>query len=146
LYLANNTQCGIAFATHQCARYSNAPKEPHGKEVLHIILYLNGTKHLGMFITPNLTNMTLNCYATADFAGAYKIEDEDDPRSTRSRTGFVITLGGSPVVWGSRLQTEPALSTMEAEYIALSSEHSYVMPSLDYLWRAEHCILPTFSR
>ncbi|MGK3946589.1 hypothetical protein ABK046_50550, partial [Streptomyces caeruleatus] len=33
MYLANNTRCDIAFATHQCARFSNDPREPHGKAV-----------------------------------------------------------------------------------------------------------------
>jgi hypothetical protein len=113
MYLANNTRSDIAFATHQCARFSNDPREPHGKAVLHIALYLNGTRDLGTFITPNIHNLTLDCYADADFAGGFKVEDSESPNSTRSRTGFVITFGGTPTVWGSQLQTETALSTME---------------------------------
>jgi len=46
---------------------------------------------------------------------------EPDSSSVKSHTGFVINLGGTPVVWFSRLQNEIALSTMEAEYIALST-------------------------
>ena len=40
--------------------------------------------------------------------------------STVSRTGYVITFCGCPVHWVSKLQSEIALSTTEAEYIALS--------------------------
>ena len=38
----------------------------------------------------------------------------------RSRTGIVITLNGAAVLWLSRCQTCVAMSTCEAEYIALS--------------------------
>ena len=37
-----------------------------------------------------------------------------------SRIGYVIIYAGCPVLWCSKLQTEIALSTIEAEYIALS--------------------------
>jgi hypothetical protein len=57
----------------------------------------------------------------ADFAGLFNMEDADDPRSVRSRTGFMLMLGEVPILWKSRLQPQIALSTMEAEYIALST-------------------------
>ena len=37
-----------------------------------------------------------------------------------SRTGFVICYANCPIVWCSKLQTKIALSTAEAEYIAIS--------------------------
>ena len=37
------------------------------------------------------------------------------------QSGFVIVFAGVPVMWQSKLQTETALSTMEAEIIALGS-------------------------
>jgi hypothetical protein len=36
----------------------------------------------------------------------------------KSRSGFVIVFAGVPVMWQSKLQTETAFSTMEAEIIA----------------------------
>lgn len=63
----------------------------------------------------------LDLYADADFAGLFSVEDPEDPVCVKSRTGWLITLGGVPVTWSSKLQSEIALSTMEAEYIALSS-------------------------
>ena len=44
-----------------------------------------------------------------------------DPNTARSHTGFVIMLAGGPLLWSSKLQTEIALSSMEAEMIALSA-------------------------
>jgi hypothetical protein len=40
----------------------------------------------------------------------------------------MITLGGAPILWGSKLQTETALSTMMAEYIALSNSMRELIP------------------
>jgi hypothetical protein len=55
-------------------------------------------------------------------------ESPDDPISTKSRTGFIITLGGTPVFWQSKLQTEIALSTQESEYISLSTGMRFLLP------------------
>jgi hypothetical protein len=41
--------------------------------------------------------------------------------SVLSQTGYIITLAGAPIHWVSKLQTEIALSTTEAKYIALST-------------------------
>lgn len=43
--------------------------------------------------------------------------DKDQRRST---TGYVFLMNGCPVSWTSRLQSTSALSTCEAEYMALS--------------------------
>ena len=47
-------------------------------------------------------------------------DDTDDADNVMSRTGFVIMYANCPIYWVSKLQTEIALSTAEAEYIALS--------------------------
>ena len=45
-----------------------------------------------------------------------------------SRTGFVIRYAVCPVIWSSKLQTEIALSTAEAEYIAMSQALQEALP------------------
>ena len=72
--------------------------------------------------------LQLELFADADFAGLWNHEDPTDPVSVRSRTGSVITLGGAPILWKSKLQTETALSTMMAEYIALSNSMRELLP------------------
>ena len=73
----------------------------------------------GMLLSP--TNLAcINCYPDANFVGRYGHEDSQDPDCARSCTGFVILVFGWPVFWKSNLQTEIALSTMEAKYVALS--------------------------
>jgi hypothetical protein len=56
----------------------------------------------------------LECYVDAGWAGS-----SNDPLSSHSRTGYVIMYAGCPIVWASKLQPLIALSTTEAEYIAL---------------------------
>ena len=50
-----------------------------------------------------------------------------------SRTGFVITYANCPLIWASRLQSEIALSTTEAEYIALSQAMKEIIPLINIL-------------
>jgi hypothetical protein len=49
-------------------------------------------------------------------------------RLAHARTGFVIKLGGCPLIWKSQLQTLTALSTAESEYIALSHAMRILIP------------------
>jgi hypothetical protein len=44
-----------------------------------------------------------------------------NPRDCLSRTDYVIKYGGCPITWSSKLQSTIALSTTEAEYMALST-------------------------
>ena len=120
MYLATNSRPDIAFAVNQCCRFANDPKRSHEKAVKRIGRYLQGTKDRGMVIKPD-ERLGLDLYADADFAGLFQVEDPEDPVSVKSRTGWVVTFGGIPVTWSSKLQSEIALSTMEAEYIALST-------------------------
>jgi hypothetical protein len=55
----------------------------------------------------------------ADFAGGWNSEEADDADNIHSRTGFTIYYTGCPVYWQSKLQTEIAPSTAEAENIAM---------------------------
>jgi hypothetical protein len=72
--------------------------------------------------------MGIDCYVDADFAGLWGSEDVQDPTCVKSRTGFVLCIADCPVVWASKLQTDIALSTMEAEYNALSMALKELLP------------------
>jgi hypothetical protein len=50
-----------------------------------------------------------------------------------SRTGYVLMYAGCPIHWVSKLQTEIALSTAEAEYIALSQSLKEVIPLMSMM-------------
>lgn len=130
LYLVGHSRPDCAFAVHQCARYTFEPKRVHEVALKRIGRYLKGTMDKGLILTPS-NDLTVDCYPDADFAGLWGYEDPQDPHCARSRTGFVITLAGCPIVWKSSLQTEIALSTMEAEYVALSTACKDLFPLCD---------------
>ena len=120
MYLSSNSRPDIQYAVHQCARFSHSPKQIHANAIKRIIRYLQGTNNKGMTFTPD-PELRLNCYVDSDYAGLWNYEDYQDPICVKSRTGYTLTLGDCPLVWSSRLQTEISLSTLEAEYIDLST-------------------------
>jgi len=131
-YLSSSTRSDIAFAVHQCARFSTNPKRIHEIAVRRIIRYLKGTKNKGFILKPS-PSRTLDCYVDADFTSLWHPSIADDPVSVKSRTGYVITFANCPILWSSKLQTEVALSTTEAEYIALSQATRDLIPMKDLL-------------
>jgi Reverse transcriptase (RNA-dependent DNA polymerase) len=120
LYLCTNTRPDISFAVSQVARFTHAPKQSHATAVKTIIRYLARTRDKGT-IVQKTNSLALDCYVDADFAGLYKSEPDSDPVGAKSRTGYMILLGGCPLVWKSTIQSHISLSTLEAEYSALSS-------------------------
>jgi hypothetical protein len=70
----------------------------------------------------------LQGFVDADYAGLYGIDPSTDRSSAYSRTGYIIMLSNFPIVWKSVLQTETTLSTMHAEYVALSHCIKIMLP------------------
>ena len=75
--------------------------------------------------------MSIAAYPDADFTGMYGYERPTDPACAKSWSGFIIVFAGVPVMWQSKLQTETALSTMEAEIIALAACMRELIPIID---------------
>jgi hypothetical protein len=129
LYLGHSRP-DISFATHQCARYTHSPRKVHETALVRIGRYLKGSFNKGLILNPSKA-MKLDCYPDADFAGLWTRDDKHDPHCVRSRTGYVISLADCPILWKSKLQTEIALSTMEAKYVALSTSCKDLFPIID---------------
>ena len=119
-YLEKCSRPDIAFAVHQCARFSADPRISHGKAVKWLGRYLAGSRTKGIRLRPD-GSKSFDVYVDADFAGGWdRHYGADDVNTAKSRTGFVICYAGCPLLWGSKLQTMVTLSTCEAEYVALS--------------------------
>jgi hypothetical protein len=127
MYLSSNSRPDIAFAVHQCARFTHCPKKSHETALKRVARYLKATRTRGMRIQPT-NDLRLDLFVDADFAGLWNSEDANDPVCVRSRTGYVVTLGEVPIIWASKLQTEIALSTTESEYIAASTAMRQLLP------------------
>jgi hypothetical protein len=137
LYLSSNTRCDIQLAVHQVARFSHCPKQSHGQAIKRIIRYLVATKEMGTSFCPDLTK-GLDCFVDADFCGLFGYEDDQDPVSVKSRTGFVLTLFGCPIITQSKLQSEITLSTVAAEYVAFSMAMRELIPMRALLKEISH--------
>ena len=118
--IGNNTHPECAYAINACARYCISPHQAHGNALKKIGRCLKGVLNDDLIIDPK-GDLSLDCCVNADFAGNHNAKEVDDPTTMQSRTRFVITLGSAPVLWKSAVQSEIALSTMEAEHIALST-------------------------
>ncbi len=119
-FLEKSTRFDIAYAVHQCARFSHNPKRSHGEAVKRIGRYLLATRKKGYTINPDMSK-TFDCWVDADFCGLWNRRTAPrDPNTARSRTGFILQYAGVPLYWQSKLQTQIALSTAESELIALS--------------------------
>ena len=137
LYLSVATRPDIAYAVSCAARYTAKPTKLHWALVKRILRYLKGTADLGLRYTVDGTEGDkLTAFCDADWAG-----DLDERKST---SGYVLMLSNCAVSWKSKKQTVIALSTAEAEYIALSAatqEVSWMRKLLDDL--GEKCSGPT---
>jgi len=123
----------LTYAAHQCARFASDPRSPHGNAVRWIGRYLATSKDKGITFTPD-ESKSFEVYVDADFSGNWaKDAAKWDADTARSRTGFIITYAGCPVFWSSKLQTEVALSTTEAEHIAASMALRELIPMMELM-------------
>jgi hypothetical protein len=131
LYLSGHTRPDIAFSVNCCARYMFSPRHLHELALKRLGRYLKQTSDRGMVMNVSKDGYKVDAYPDADFAGMYGHENHTDPACAKSRTGFIITFADCPVYWQLKLQTETALSTMEAEIIALAACCRELFPIID---------------
>ncbi|GJY16150.1 hypothetical protein Tco_0386572 [Tanacetum coccineum] len=101
----------LQFVICMCARYQARPTEKHLHAVKRIFWYLRGTVNRGLWY-PKDSSIALTAFADADHAGC-----QDTRRST---SGSMQFLGDRLVSWSSKRQKSAAISSTEAEYIAMS--------------------------
>ena len=110
LYAAIATCPDVAQAVGVVSKFCSKPTEAHLTAAKRILRYLKGT--LNLAIKFQKSDEALVGYSDADWAG-----DLDDHHST---TGNLFLMAGGPISWVSKKQAVVALSTSEAEYVALS--------------------------
>ena len=102
----------IMFSVCLCARYQSCPKASHLVAVKRIIRYLIDTSCLGLWYSRR-SNFELHAFCDADFGGC-----KVDRKSISDTCQF---LGNMLISWSSKKQNSVALSTTEAEYVAIAS-------------------------
>ena len=103
----------IAYGVGLVSRFMSCPSKEHWQAVKWLLRYIKGSLNKGLvYKKVELDQIEVKGYCDADYAA--------DLDKRRSLTGYVFTLGGNLVSWKSTLQHVVALSTTEAEYIALT--------------------------
>jgi transposase InsO family protein/uncharacterized membrane protein YgcG len=140
-YAAASTRPDLSYGVNQLARFLQAPGDAHFTALKRMIRYLQGTKHLALVFDCSGTSQTnpnsshcaspppsscpaprrplqpecvvVSAYCDADWGGCVD--------SRRSTTGFLVSVFGCAVSWMSKRQKSVALSSTEAEYMALAA-------------------------
>lgn len=108
-HIARFTRPDISFTFGVLARYQKAPDRTHMQLARRAVRYLSCNPARGLLFRP--TTIMLSAYVDSDFAG--------DTQDRKSTSGFVIFLGSNLVHWSSTKQRIVALSSAEAEYVAI---------------------------
>ncbi|GJW65677.1 retrovirus-related pol polyprotein from transposon TNT 1-94 [Tanacetum coccineum] len=111
MYVMVCTRPDIAHAMSVGSRYMAHPGKEHWNAVKRIFRYLKGTSDVGLIYGGEREYLVAG-YSDSDYAA--------DLDARRSLTGYVFTIGSSVVSWKATLQPSVALSTTEAEYMALT--------------------------
>ncbi|KAG2404035.1 Retrovirus-related Pol polyprotein from transposon TNT 1-94 Protease [Vigna angularis] len=106
------TRPDIVFGVGLLSRFMEEPRASHLQGAKRILRYIKGTLTEGIFYSNN-SNVKLVGYTDSDWAG--------DIETRKSTSGYTFHLGTGVVSWSSKKQPTIALSTAEAEYIAVTS-------------------------
>lgn len=111
MYLSVTTRPDISFAVSYLSQFNISHTQEHWSAAKRILRYLKGTMDLGL-VYSKVENCKLVGYVDADWA--------NDPTDRKSFTGYAFTYANAAVSWECHKQTSVALSSTEAEYMALS--------------------------
>ncbi|OWY91673.1 polyprotein [Phytophthora megakarya] len=116
-----NTRPDVAHATRHLGKYLSSYDHTHYAQAKRVLRYLNSTCDYGLVMNKDVR---ICSYSDANYA--------NDPVDRRSISGYVTTIDGNVLSYASRKQEINALSTCEAEYVAMSeaTKDCYPVPLL----------------
>ena len=112
LYLAIWTRPDLAYHVNALAQFTSNPGQKHWKLGTHVLRYLKETRDLNLTLGATAFPFQLIGYADADWGSS---------EGRKSITGYLFSLGHGAITWQSKKQPTVALSSAEAEYMALSA-------------------------
>ena len=114
IYLMTCTRPDISWTVTRLSQKLENPGTPEWIMVKHVLQYLKGSIDNGLLYQRSTNGLSIVGYSDSDWASCVE--------SRRSTTGYYFALNGNgpPVSWKSRKQQTVALSSCEAEYMALS--------------------------
>lgn len=112
LYLSTNTRPDIAASVSILSKRVSCPRDLDLNEVRRLIRYIKGTSELKLSLSWSGCKPDLYAYSDANWA--------EDPMDRKSNSGYFCSINGGAISWSCRKQDIIALSSTEAEYVALS--------------------------
>jgi hypothetical protein len=126
MFAAICTRPDIAFAVNRLARYCANPTDAHYSAAKRVLRYLKGTVSYSIHYTGTAdTHPQLVGYCDADWA-----QDKDNKR--KSTSGYIFIMCGGAISWQSKKQSSVALSSTQAELMAITSS------TKELLWFRHH--------
>ena len=113
IYSMTCTRPELAFTVTKLSHHLSCPTSTDWAMLKHVFRYIKQTVAYKLTFTKS-TNLRINAFCDADWASS--LQDR------HSISGYVISLSesGPPISWKPKKQSSVALSTCEAEYMALS--------------------------
>jgi hypothetical protein len=125
-HLAITSRPDIAFAVSKLCQFNSNPTATHLKAARRVLRYAFHTRNFSLkYRGDGSFKLELNGFADADY-GSNLID-------RKSTTGYIFLFCGGPISWQSRKQPTVALSTMEAEYMALSDGIRELLSRMYYI-------------
>jgi len=115
LWLVKHSRPDIDNAVRELTKCNDGAHQAAYKELLRSIKFVLDTKDFGLKLEPMAEvdgEWFMQMFVDSDHAG--------DKESRISVTGYILYLMGVPILWKSKGQRSVALSSSEAEYVALS--------------------------
>lgn len=125
MYLTVTSRPDICAAVNYFASFQCGATEEHWVHLKRILRYLKGTSDYKLQYRRRESSEMLEGYADANWG--------NDPNDRRSVSGFVVKLFGSTITWATKKQTSVALSTTEAELMALCQASCEIVWTLNLL-------------
>ncbi|XP_031275764.1 secreted RxLR effector protein 161-like [Pistacia vera] len=112
MYAMISTRPDLSFVISLLSRFMSNSGMEHWTALKWVLKYVSGSLNVGLEYYKRSASLELDGFVDSDFAG-----DRDTRKST---TAYYFTLGGNCISWKSQLQPIVALSTTEAEYVAVA--------------------------
>jgi hypothetical protein len=111
MYAALGCRPDITFAVNHFSQYQSAPTDEHWTHLKRILRYLKGSYDKKLVFKRTENPEAIIGYADADWAN--NIDDR------KSVSGYIFKIYGSTISWSTKKQDSVALSSTQAEYVAL---------------------------
>jgi hypothetical protein len=118
MYLMLGTRPDLAAAICLISQFASNPSRAHLQAAKRLLRYLKGTSNYKLYL-----GLATDTQRQGQERQLYGYSDADwgsDVTTSKSVSGYVFYLSGGVVSWSSKKQTSVALSSTEAEYMALA--------------------------